>query len=167
MGRRVHRLTAVVASVAALMLAAAACSSDDGESTGGTAGATSATGAASTVDVTLQEFGIVPSAASAPAGHVAFDVTNQGPKETHEFVVIKTDLAPDALPTKADGSVNEEADGLQAVDEIEDIKVGDTPTLSVSLQPGSYVFICNIVDEQGGKTIAHYQQGMVAGFTVE
>lgn len=93
-----HRLTAVVASVAALKLAA---------------------GAASTVDVTLQEFGIAPSAASAPAGHVAFDVVNQGPKETLEFVVIKTDLAPDALPTKADGSVNEETDGLQAVDEIE------------------------------------------------
>jgi hypothetical protein len=29
------------------------------------------------------------------------------------------------------------------------------------------VFICNIVEEEGGETIAHYQQGMRVAFTVE
>jgi uncharacterized cupredoxin-like copper-binding protein len=167
MGCVTHR-AAFFAMLAALMLTAAACSSEDnGGSTGGTGGATGETSSATTVDVTLQEFGILPATDSAAAGDVTFDVINQGPKETHEFVVIKTDLAPNALPTKADGSVNEEAAGLQAVDEIEDIAVGDTPTLNVSLVPGSYVFICNIVDEEGGKTVSHYQQGMVAAFTVQ
>jgi len=165
MGRGTHR-AASVAVVVALMMTAAACSSDDGGSTGVSGVSTGTTGGGA-VDVTVQEFAILPSSVSAGAGDVTFNVTNEGPDETHEFVVIKTDLAATELPTKADGSVDEEADGLEGIDEIEDIAVGDTPSLTVSLEPGSYVFICNIVDEQGGKTVAHYQQGMEAAFTVE
>lgn len=165
MGRATHG-AASFAVVAALMLTAAACSSDDGGSTG-VSGATTGTTGGGAVDVTVQEFAILPSSTSAPAGDVTFNVTNAGPDETHEFVVIKTDLAAAELPTKADGSVDEEADGLEGVDEIEDIAVGDTPSLTVSLEPGSYVFICNIVDANGGKTVAHYQQGMVSAFTVD
>jgi uncharacterized cupredoxin-like copper-binding protein len=113
MGSVTHR--AALFAMLALMLTAAACSSEDnGGSTGGTGGATGATASATTVDVTLKEFGILPATDSAVAGDVTFDVTNQGPKDTHEFVVIKTDLAPNALPTKADGSVNEEAAGLSS-----------------------------------------------------
>lgn len=164
-----------MALAAALMLTAAACGSDDGGSTGGSGGSTGSTGASggstgasggSTIDVTVQEYAILPAQASATAGDVTFDVANTGPKETHEFVVIRTDIAATDLPTKADGSVDEEANGLEGIDEIEDIAVGDTPSLTVSLQPGSYVFICNIVNTKGGKTISHYQQGMTAAFTV-
>ena len=165
MGRGTHR-AASVAVVVALMLTAAACSSDDGGSTSVSGASTGATDGGA-VDVTVQEFAILPSSESAPAGDVTFNVTNDGPDETHEFVVIKTDLAPSELPTGADGSVDEEAAALEPIDEIEDIAVGDTPSLTVSLEPGSYVFICNIVDEQGGKTVAHYQQGMAASFTVQ
>ena len=117
--------------------------------------------------MTLQEFAVLPAQESAPAGDVTFAVTNDGPEDTHEFVVFKTDLAPDALPTASDGSVDEEGEGVELVDEIEDIAVGDTPTLTVSLDAGSYVLICNIVEEEGDETIVHYQQGMRTGFTVE
>jgi len=165
MGRGSHQAVSV-ALVVVVMLTAAGCSSDDGGSTGVSGGASTGTTGGGAVDVTVQEFAILPSSASAPAGDVTFNVTNTGPEETHEFVVIKTDLAATGLPTKADGSVDEEAEGLEGIDEIEDIAVGDTPSLTVSLEPGSYVFICNIVDEQGGKTVAHYQQGMAAAFTV-
>jgi hypothetical protein len=90
------------------------------------------------------------------------------PEDTHEFVVFKTDLAADALPTASDGSVDEEGEGVELVDEIEDIAVGDTPhTLTLSLDAGNYVFIWNIVEEEGDETIVHYQQGMRTGFTVE
>ena len=157
---RRRRAAIFVAIVGALSLVAAGCSDDDGGETGATGGGT-------TVDVTLQEFAVIPASSSAPAGDVTFDVTNEGPDDTHEFVVFKTDLAPDALPTVADGSVDEEGEGLELIDEIEDIAVGDTPTLTVSLDAGSYVFICNIVEEEGGETIAHYQQGMRVAFTVE
>jgi hypothetical protein len=82
--------------------------------------------------------------------------------------VFKTDLAADVLPTASDGSVDEEGEGVELVDEIEDIAVGDTPhTLTLSLDAGNYVFIWNIVEEEGDETIVHYQQGMRTGFTVE
>ena len=155
---------AIFAAVAALCLMAAACSDDDGGETGATG---AATGGGTTVAVTVQEFAVIPAASSAPAGDVTFDVTNEGPDDTHEFVVFKTDLAPDALPTASDGSVDETGEGVELIDEIEDIAVGDTPTLTVSLDAGSYVFICNIVEEEGGETISHYQQGMRVAFTVE
>ena len=160
---RRHR-AAIFAAVAALCLMAAACSDDDGGETGATG---AATGGGTTVAVTVQEFAVIPAASSAPAGDVTFDVTNEGPDDTHEFVVFKTDLAPDALPTVADGSVDEAGEGVEPIDEIEDIAVGDTPTLTVSLDAGNYVFICNIVEEEGGETISHYQQGMRVAFTVE
>ena len=160
-----RRAAIFVATVAALSLVAAGCSDDEGGETGATGGG--ATGGGTTVDVTVQEFAVIPASSSAPAGDVTFDVTNKGPDDTHEFVVFKTDLAPDALPTAADGSVDEEGEGVELIDEIEDIAVGDTPTLTVTLDAGSYVFICNIVEEEDGETIAHYQQGMRVAFTVE
>ena len=138
------------AIVATLGLLAVGCSSDEG---GGS------------VDVTLQEFAIIPSTSSVGAGEVTFNVTNEGPEDTHEFVVFDTDLAPDALPTAEDGSVNEEAEGIGVVDEIEDIAVGDSPSLTVSLDPGNYVLVCNIYDETEQES--HYQEGMRVAFTVE
>jgi len=157
-------VVAFVAAIAVLALAAAGCSNDEGSETGGTGGET---GAAGTVEVTLQEFSVIPSPDSAPAGDVTFNVTNEGPEDVHEFVVFKTDLAPDALPTAEDGSVDEAGEGVELINEIEDIAVGDTPTLTVTLDAGSYVLICNIVEEEGGETIVHYQQGMRVGFTAE
>jgi hypothetical protein len=90
-----------------------------------------------TVDVTVQEFAVIPAESSAPAGDVTFDVTNEGPDDVHEFVVFKTDLAPDALPTVADGSVDEEGEGVELIDEIEDITIGDTPTLTSRWTPAA------------------------------
>jgi uncharacterized cupredoxin-like copper-binding protein len=169
MERHTRRRRAVVVSVlAALSLVAAACGDDDeGGTTAATGGATAETGGGTTVDVTVQEFAVLPAEESAPAGDVTFNVTNTGPEDTHEFVVFRTDLEPDALPTASDGSVDEEGEGLELIDEIEDIAVGDSPTLTVSLESGSYVLICNIVEEEGDETIVHYQQGMRTGFTVE
>ena len=145
-----RRSAAIVALASALGLVAAACSSDEG---GGT------------VAVTLQEFAVVPAESSIAAGEVTFEVTNEGPDDVHEFVVFKTDLAPDALPTGEDGSVDETGEGLELIDEIEDIAVGDAPTLTVSLDAGNYALICNIYDATEDE--AHYQEGMFVGFTVE
>lgn len=131
----------VAAALLGLTVGLVGCDSDDADGEGG-------------IDVTLEDFKISLDTASAPAGEVTFNVENKGPS-THEFVVIQTDLAPDALPTDDAGDVSE--DDLAPVDEIEDIEDGATPDLTVQLDAGDYVLICNIP--------AHYRQGMHVAFT--
>ena len=127
-------------------------------------GCTAGGGGATTVAVTLQEWAVLPAADSAPAGDVTFDVTNDGPEDIHEFVVIKTDLDAADLPTDADGVVDEAGGGMEVIDEIEDIPVGESQSLTVTLDAGSYVLLCNIWDEDEGE--AHYRMGMRTAFTV-
>ena len=153
----------LLSTLAAVALLAAACGDDsgDGSSQGGGGG-----GGASTVDVDEMEFSINPSAGSAPAGEVTFSLHNVG-KETHEFVVIKTDLDPLDLPTAKDGSVDEEGEGIEPVDEVEDLAAGASQDLTVDLEAGNYVLICNIVEEEDGETVSHYQNGMRVNFSAE
>lgn len=155
---RRRQAAGITAVIAVLALVAGACGDDDGGEE---------TGAGGAIEITLQEFAVLPSPDSAPAGEVTFNVTNIGPEDVHEFVVFATDLAPDKLPTAPDGSVDETGEGVELIDEIEDIAVDATPTLTVTLDAGSYVLICNIVEEEGAETIVHYQQGMRVGFTAE
>jgi uncharacterized cupredoxin-like copper-binding protein len=155
---RRRQAAGITAVIAVLAIVAGACGDDDGGEE---------TGAGGAIEITLQEFAVLPSPDSAPAGEVTFNVTNIGPEDVHEFVVFATDLAPDALPTAPDGSVDETGEGVELIDEIEDIAVDETPTLTVTLDAGSYVLICNIVEEEGADTIVHYQQGMRVGFTAE
>ncbi len=134
-------------TLAAALLIATACSSSPGTAATGVAGD-------GTIVTSEKDFGIALEETSTPAGSITFDITNDGPS-THEFVVFKTDLAEDALPV--DGStVTEES--LDLVDEAEDIAPGVGTSLTVDLEPGSYVVICNIE--------GHYTAGMHAALTV-
>lgn len=142
-----------------------ACSSDEGTETTPPTSETTSAATGETVDVTVQEFAVLPAESSAPAGSVTFDVTNTGPDDVHEFVVIKTDLAPDALPTDKQGAVEETGEGMKVIDEIEDIAVGSSESVTVDLETGPYVLICNIYDEKEDE--AHYSEGMRTEFTVE
>jgi uncharacterized cupredoxin-like copper-binding protein len=132
-----NRLLVLVAAVA---LVIPACSSDSGG-----------------IGVTESDFKVEPGESSAPAGELTFDITNDA-EQTHEFVIFKTDLAPDALPTNADGDVDEEGEGVTHIDELEDITGGSTKSLTVTLDAGNYVFVCNLP--------GHYRQGMHTSFTV-
>ena len=142
----IKRLATAVVAVG--LLGAVACSSSSSSSS--SAGGTSSGG----VGATEKDFSIELASSSAPAGSVSFDISNEGPS-THEFVVIKTDDAPDALPVK-DGTVEE--DKVDVVDEQEDIAPSTTATLTTDLEAGSYVIICNIT--------GHYEAGMHSAFTV-
>jgi len=144
MDRLFKRLTITTAAVA--LLGAVACSSSSSSSASG-----SDTGG---VSATEKDFSIDLATSSAPAGSVTFNISNEGPS-AHEFVIIKTDDAADALPTK-DGEVEE--DKLDAVDEQEDIAPSTTATLTTDLEAGSYVIICNVT--------GHYEAGMHTAFTV-
>jgi uncharacterized cupredoxin-like copper-binding protein len=116
------------------------------------------------VGTTLSNFKIALDKTSMKTGQITFKIKNDGPS-THEFVVFKTDLAPDALPTTtADNGatiVDEKGTGVEAIDEKEDIPSGSATSLTVNLAPGSYVLICNIEDDGG-----HYVNGMHTAFTV-
>jgi uncharacterized cupredoxin-like copper-binding protein len=128
-------------------------------------GETPGSEAQSQVAVTLVEYKVVPVPTSAHAGSVTFNAKNIG-SATHELHVIKTDLAPEALPTKADGSVDEEAAGVTMVDHVTDIAAGQAKPLTVTLEPGTYVLICNVVHTTNGTTISHYERGMRVAFTI-
>jgi uncharacterized cupredoxin-like copper-binding protein len=131
-----------------LGLAVVACGDDDD----GGSGAAKAT----TVKTTLSDFKIELGTNSGPAGSFTFEITNNGPEE-HEFVIFKTDLAADKLPVVND-KVPEDTEGLNLIDEEEEIPKGESRTLTVDLEAGKYVLICNLV--------GHYGQGMHAPFTV-
>jgi uncharacterized cupredoxin-like copper-binding protein len=121
-------------------------------------------GGGGTVSVTLQEFSIGTDPTSADSGEVTFEATNEGPDDTHEFVVFKTDLALTDLPTDENGAVVEDGEGVELKGEIEDVEVGQTKSVTLDLEPGAYVLVCNIWDE--AEQEAHYQEGMRTSFTV-
>jgi uncharacterized cupredoxin-like copper-binding protein len=121
------------------------------------------------IKATLEEWKMTLSPSVGAAGEVTFTIKNNGEKE-HEFVVVKTDLAADKLPTVASGAdagtVDEEAEkaaGIEALGEKEKIQAGtDNNVLKLTLTPGHYVIFCNIHAED----LVHYQKGMHTEFTV-
>ena len=148
----------LVLTLAVLAALAVACGDDDDDDGNGGGGGGS-------VDVALAEWSVTPSQATAAAGDVTFTVTNDG-TEPHEFLVIRSDLAPDALPVDDEGRVPE--DEVDIIDEIEPFAAGTTEEMTVDLEAGSYVLICNIVElPPGEEPESHYLNGMFTGFTVE
>ena len=102
------------------------------------------------VDVSLHDFRIDTARTEMPSGTVTLVVHNRAPA-THEFVVVRTDLAPNLLPIAADGlSVDEEK--VRNAGEVSDVRAGTTETLTLRLPPGRYVLICNLE--------GHYLGGM-------
>ncbi len=140
--RRFARLS--LAPVLALLLAVPGCRGGGG------------TPAGPSLDVTVKDFHIQPAQPTVGVGDITFRVTNQGPA-THEFVVIRSDLADDKLPIGPDGlSVDE--DSVDRVGEIGEVGSGATETLTLDLDPGRYVVFCNLE--------GHYLGGMHASVEV-
>ena len=152
-GRRLRGVH-VISRLVVLMTLVGAC--------GGSA--TSAPPQPTTVDVTLQEWAVLPATTTIKAGAVTFNAKNVGPEDAHELVILKTDLGARDLPTGADGKVDESASGIETIGEIEEFAVGETKSGTFQLAPGTYVFICNIVDAEGD---AHYVKGMSIEVRVE
>lgn len=109
-----------------------------------------------TVHVTLKDFSIRTSTATVAPGNIVFDIYNRGPA-THEFVVVRTDLPDDQLPSAPDGlSVDEEA--LAGAGEISEVAIWTSYALELPLAPGRYVFFCNLE--------GHYLGGMTGTLVV-
>ena len=110
------------------------------------------------VAVTLRDYTVTPSRPTARAGQVTFDITNAATDMTHEMLVLKTDLDPADLPLDQDGSVDERGEGVEFIDERENLTPGAQASLTVDLAPGRYVLLCNLDD--------HYARGMYVSFEV-
>lgn len=140
---------------AALVLAISACGGGDDNKSSTTSASTTTTTDSNTVSASLGEYFIKLDKSSAPAGRVTFKVANDG-KIKHEFVVIKTNLAPGKLPSKG-GEADEEVGTSPG--EIPSVAPGESKTLTVQLKPAKYVLICNLP--------GHYKAGQYTGINVK
>lgn len=154
------RSAVVVAGILALVVALGACGNDDDDADGDGGG-----DGATEIDVTLSEFVVEPDSSLASAGEVTFSAENVG-SDPHELVVAR-DGDASALPTDADGAVDEAAlDPDQLIGEIEEFDPGNTEVGTFDLEPGSYVLFCNIVEEEDGEIESHFAEGMFTTFQV-
>ena len=115
-----------------------------------------------TVVVTLADKGVESmrmdlSAKQIRAGKETFNVINTSQNFVHEFVVAKSDKPIEALLYKEDENELAE-DALAVMNEIDDLEPGKSGTLTVNLEPGSYVLFCN--------KAGHFKAGMVNQLTV-
>jgi uncharacterized cupredoxin-like copper-binding protein len=104
-----------------------------------------------TVTVSLKEMSISLSRTHVPAGKVSFVVRNMGSIE-HEMVVVRKPRSGKLrivhFKAAEDGSVGE----------VEDVPAGKARKLTLALQRGRYLLICNMP--------GHYQLGMRAEIAV-
>jgi len=113
------------------------------------------------VDVVLSDFSIAADPSSVPAGDVVFNAKNDSATEAHELVVVKSDVAHDAFPAKADTPTQADEDAAgEVIGEIEpdDLPAQASASATFNLSPGKYVLLCNVP--------GHYQLGMSLAFTV-
>jgi uncharacterized cupredoxin-like copper-binding protein len=169
------RTRRTVLTVAVLTAVLSGCGSDRNASDKSSA-------PASATAFVLNEWSITPPTIRLKAGKVRIIATNNG-SETHELVIVRADDTA-ALPTKSDGSVDE--DKIAEADkpgEIPDLAAGKSATKTLNLSAGNYVAICNLVDQMGnggmggnnngsggmgngGMGHVHYRLGMRTQFTV-
>ena len=105
------------------------------------------------------DYGFRVPAGPLPAGNVVVVDTNRG-SIPHELVMFKTEKGATKLPLRKDGSVDEESSAIEDVlDSGSALAPGETRILSASLDPGSYVIVCNLP--------AHFGLGMNSPITVK
>lgn len=107
-----------------------------------------------TIGIELGEFFVKPSSETVAAGEVTFPVRNAG-GATHEFIIYRTDEAADAL--EQDGGTAK-LDEARVVEETDDLAAGDETEVTVDLEAGKYLLLCNLP--------GHYQSGQVVAFEV-
>ena len=159
MNRRNVRISLVLlAAAGALMSVAIACGGDNEDN--GASETPQGTVAGATVYLEATEYaitGLDGGAITSPsAGAVTLEVHNEGTID-HEVVIIKTDLDEAALPTSGT-TVDENAAG-DVVGEVEEFDAGTVESVTVNVEAGHYVLICNIA--------GHYEQGMYATLVVQ
>jgi uncharacterized cupredoxin-like copper-binding protein len=132
-----------------LMLAAPACALADG-----------------TVNVTLEDASnganmtgmkMIATPDTVKAGRITIHATNKSLGLTHEVIVVRPPANGAPLPYDAnDGRVIEKQ--INDLGEVSDLPPGKSGSLTVRLEPGTYLLICNQAN--------HYKAGMWTKLTV-
>jgi uncharacterized cupredoxin-like copper-binding protein len=91
------------------------------------------------------------------AGKTDLTINNVG-VAAHEFLVFKSDRDASAYPMDKAGNIKEEGAGVALISDGENIDPGGTQTRTIDLEPGRYLFVCNIP--------GHFRQGMFTVVTV-
>ncbi len=143
-------------------LVAVACGSG-GDSkpdpTAGTAVQPPADNADNEVNVRMFEWTVDVDVESVAAGAITFNAANIG-GAPHDLLVIRSDLAIDALPVISGGAVNEASSLIAVVGKIDVFDPGFARSAVFDLEPGVYALVCNTVDETDTGPRSHYQEGM-------
>ncbi len=119
-----------------------------------TVGACTVTGGGTQIATTLEDGVIIFDRAEVPAGTVTFVIENRGTM-VHEVEVFAGATPGLRLPVVAGVA---DTTGLTLIDEVEDIVAGTTTSLTVDLEPGTYLVICNLP--------GHYAMGMTIELVV-
>jgi plastocyanin len=169
-----RRSLITTATIAVAALALGACSGDDmghdgmgGSGNGGQHSSQTEQIPTRAGQFRLDEWTITADANQLPSGSQTITAINAG-NHTHELVIVRAaDVA--SLPTKSDGSVDEDALKSAAVGEIEDVRAGASKRATFDLAPGSYVAFCNIIEDvgMGGMEHDHFDLGMHTAFVVD
>ena len=110
------------------------------------------------VAVSLVEWAI-ETPAEVAAGTVAFDVSNGG-SFPHHFAIARGN-SYEELPLASGGAIDEEALGDDYLGRTPNLQGGQTETIEFDLEPGNYIFFCNIAG-----TVSHAAQGQVLSVIV-
>ena len=109
------------------------------------------------VDMSKATMGMKLSQASAKAGVVTFQVTNDSKETIHEMIVMFLQDPTKPLPyIDAENRVDEDKAGDKG--EVSELDPGKSGALTVPLKAGKYLLICNVP--------GHYGAGMWTEFTV-
>jgi len=115
--------------------------------------------------IKLSEYKMNLSSTAVKSGSVVFEGDNIGGTK-HEIVLVAAD-DPKALPTTADGKIDEEKIPESSKQgEVGEIEVGKTLSHTYNLKPGKYVVFCNLTSPEGGVDVSHFAKGMSAVITV-
>jgi uncharacterized cupredoxin-like copper-binding protein len=111
------------------------------------------------VAVTLHEFTVDVSDTTLAPASTKLNIQNSG-SVVHELEVftVPSGVDPAAIPV-VNGVADTGGAGMTVVDEVENIAPSTRATLTVNLQPGTYVFMCNLP--------THYGLGMHTTVTVQ
>ena len=106
--------------------------------------------------ISLYEWKVIV-ASTLKSGSSSFTISNFG-AVPHELLVFKSELEPSAYPTDAAGDIKEEGAGVTLVSDGDNIDPGGSQARTVDLEPGTYLFVCNIP--------GHFKAGMFTVVTV-